>query len=232
MADNIAITPGTGATVAADDIGGVHHQRIKLSLGADGSAADALGGAGAVASGVQRVTLASDDPGVAHLATIAGAVSPGPVPTSSVSAVFDFTPSCHTGANTAGDIVAATEALSSICRANDACVTLVSLFLVDAADQKAALDVWFFDANTSIGTEDAAPDIDDTEVLTMQGRVNIEATDYYDLGGASVAQVVLDQPIVLKPASGTDDIYMAVTTTGTPTYGASSLKFRLGLYKD
>lgn len=43
MADNVAITPGTGATIAADDIGGVLHQRVKLSLGADGSAADAPG---------------------------------------------------------------------------------------------------------------------------------------------------------------------------------------------
>jgi hypothetical protein len=40
MADNVAITPGTGATVAADDIGGVLHQRVKLSIGADGSATD------------------------------------------------------------------------------------------------------------------------------------------------------------------------------------------------
>lgn len=40
MADNILVTPGTGATIAADDIGGVLHQRIKLSQGADGSATD------------------------------------------------------------------------------------------------------------------------------------------------------------------------------------------------
>jgi len=36
MADNVAITPGSGATAAADDIGGVLHQRIKLTLGSDG----------------------------------------------------------------------------------------------------------------------------------------------------------------------------------------------------
>jgi hypothetical protein len=40
---------------------------VKISLGADGAATDALGGAGAVAAGVQRVTLASDDPAVAAL---------------------------------------------------------------------------------------------------------------------------------------------------------------------
>lgn len=40
MADNIGYTPGTGATVAADDIGGVLHQRVKIGVGADGTATD------------------------------------------------------------------------------------------------------------------------------------------------------------------------------------------------
>lgn len=41
MADNVAITAGTGTTIAADDIGGALHQRIKLTWGVDGSAVDA-----------------------------------------------------------------------------------------------------------------------------------------------------------------------------------------------
>jgi hypothetical protein len=64
LADNIAITAGTGTSVAADDIGSVFYQRVKLSLGADGAAVDAIAGAGNVGTGVQRVTLAADDPGV------------------------------------------------------------------------------------------------------------------------------------------------------------------------
>ena len=40
MADNVGYTPGSGATVAADDIGGVLHQRIKIGLGEDGVAVD------------------------------------------------------------------------------------------------------------------------------------------------------------------------------------------------
>lgn len=43
MADNVGYTPGTGATIAADDIGGVLYQRMKLSLGTDGTATDAPG---------------------------------------------------------------------------------------------------------------------------------------------------------------------------------------------
>jgi hypothetical protein len=70
MADNLAITVGAGTTIATDDIGGVHHQRVKLSLGADGSAVDAVAGAGAVSTAVQRVTLASDDPAVTLLTSL------------------------------------------------------------------------------------------------------------------------------------------------------------------
>jgi len=40
MADNVGYTPGSGAIVAADDIGGVLHQRVKLGVGADGVAVD------------------------------------------------------------------------------------------------------------------------------------------------------------------------------------------------
>jgi hypothetical protein len=36
MADNIGYTPGSGATIAADDVGGALLQRIKVVLGADG----------------------------------------------------------------------------------------------------------------------------------------------------------------------------------------------------
>jgi hypothetical protein len=40
MADNVGYTPGTGATVAADDIDGVMHQRVKIGVGSDGVATD------------------------------------------------------------------------------------------------------------------------------------------------------------------------------------------------
>ena len=41
MADNIGYTPGSGALVAADEIGGVLYQRMKLAVGEDGVAVDA-----------------------------------------------------------------------------------------------------------------------------------------------------------------------------------------------
>ena len=70
MADNFDFTEGSGKSGAADDVGGVLFAKVKLDLGTDGVSAPALAGAGAVATGVQRITLASDDPAVALLGTI------------------------------------------------------------------------------------------------------------------------------------------------------------------
>lgn len=70
MVDNIEVTPGTGATVATDDVGGVQYQRVKPDFGGDGVSVAVSVGAGAVGTGVQRITLASDDPAVTDLAAI------------------------------------------------------------------------------------------------------------------------------------------------------------------
>jgi hypothetical protein len=40
MADNVAITAGSGTSIATDDIGGAHYQRVKPAFGVDGSAVD------------------------------------------------------------------------------------------------------------------------------------------------------------------------------------------------
>jgi hypothetical protein len=40
MADNTGITPGVGATIAADDVSGVLYQRMKPAFGVDGAAVD------------------------------------------------------------------------------------------------------------------------------------------------------------------------------------------------
>lgn len=40
MTDNLAVTPGSGASVAADDVGGQLYQRVKPAIGVDGVAVD------------------------------------------------------------------------------------------------------------------------------------------------------------------------------------------------
>jgi hypothetical protein len=40
LADNVDITQGAGTAIAADEVGGIKHQRVKIQVGADGSASD------------------------------------------------------------------------------------------------------------------------------------------------------------------------------------------------
>lgn len=95
MADDISVTPGSGATIAADDIGGGKlAQRVKPVLGADGTGVDAIGGAGATTTGTQRVVLANDQTWG----------------TTKVSA--NFTRPANTTVYAAGDIISATTSTS------------------------------------------------------------------------------------------------------------------------
>jgi hypothetical protein len=63
MADNVAITAGSGTTIATDDIGGVQYQRVKVALGADGAAADLAPGQALMAASVP-VAIASNQSAV------------------------------------------------------------------------------------------------------------------------------------------------------------------------
>jgi len=211
MADNVAITAGAGTSIAADDIGSVFYQRVKSVVGADGVAVDPSAGAGVVGTGVPRTTLASD----CNFGT----------PIKYVTVSFT-TP---TGALAAGDIAAATQVIAACTRADDQPAILHSVTLIDTDDQKANFRIVLFDANTSLGTEDSAPDIDDTEILTVQGMIDFVVADYIDLGGASFAHKS-GLNIVVKPATGTDDIYAAayIPATSTPTYASGVVTARLG----
>jgi len=64
MADNVDVTEGSGAVIAADEIAGIKYQRVKLALGAPGEAADLDSGQQTMDRSVP-VVLASDQPPIA-----------------------------------------------------------------------------------------------------------------------------------------------------------------------
>lgn len=116
MADNVELDAGSGgATIAADDITSVWYQRIKLVHGADGvndgdvatgnplptrmyiGTTAVTAGAGSVAGGTPRVTLASDDPAVASLAILDNAISGSEMQVDVVAAL-------PAGTNNIGDV--------------------------------------------------------------------------------------------------------------------------------
>jgi hypothetical protein len=74
MADNVGYTPGEGAQIAADDIGGVFYQRVKLTTGADGTADD-VSAASPLPVTASALPLPSGAATEATLATLAGTIA-------------------------------------------------------------------------------------------------------------------------------------------------------------
>jgi hypothetical protein len=107
---------------------------------------------------------------------------------------------------------------------------LKSITVLDKADQKVALWFVFLNASTSMGTENSAPNISDTNAENILAVVPIATTDYVDIGTSAMA--TKECSVSLKLASGTTSLFVAiVNSTGTPTYAASDLVVKFGFLR-
>lgn len=134
---------------------------------------------------------------------------------------------CATDAQDAGDVICDTQIVAACTPANDVAGVLHSACLIDTDDVGVNIKAVFFSANTSLGTEDSAPDIDDTEALTVLGIVDFAAADYVDLGGSKY-NTKTNIGLTVVPASGTDDIYMALYSPTGGTWASGVITVRLG----
>ena len=75
MADNVDVTPGSGATIATDDVSGVQYQRVKIDVGGDGAASPLVRGQQSTANSLP-VTLPSDQGELAVTGTFWQATQP------------------------------------------------------------------------------------------------------------------------------------------------------------
>lgn len=166
MADGIAITPGSGATVATDDVGGAHYQRVKLALGSDGSATDAASGEGANGSSVLRVSVATND------AVSSALADPGGTSTASITRPSDTTAysandamSNSTSAPTAGGMS------FTVARAIGRGAILTDLVVIASAGTlyQGVLDL--FDTAPTAINDNAAYTVSDAEMLTWIGEI-------------------------------------------------------------
>lgn len=102
---------------------------------------------------------------------------------------------------------------------------LVSVTLLDQADQGVAIDLIFSDGTITLGTINSAISISDADAQKVLAKVSVAAANYTDLINNQVATVG-NVDTILDPASS---LYLSgVVRSGTPTYAASSLLIRLG----
>lgn len=199
MADNVAITAGTGTSIAADDVSSVFYQKVKLDVGGDG-------------------------------ATLPVSATANAIPVKALDDVITIDATVDTNAYAEGDVAFATQEVAGFSTAADITSILQSVVVIDPDDQGIGIDLIFFNANTTLGTENSAPDLDDTEVLTVIGRVQVGAGSFYDLGANRVA-CVYGIGLPMKAGTG-GSVWMAGIARGAPTYAGGHIYIKLGVLRN
>lgn len=114
-------------------------------------------------------------------------------------------------------------------RSVDGTGTLQSVTVQDLESQNSELVILIFDADPSATTfTDAnALDVDPADLPKLIAFIKVEAADYVDFDNNSVAHIgELNKPF---KCVGTDKLYVAVMSSGTPTYVADCLSVSLGI---
>lgn len=234
---NVPMVTSDGAIVAkAGTITVVDGMQVfgTLPLGATDFTITAAGGSGNV-----ELVLHSDATGLLAAYEKAAFVSGVPVAagTNFIGAVganlreVTITFTCPAATLAAGDVIADSQILAACMKQDDANGWLVGVQILDEDDQAAAqMDMYVLSANVTLGTEDAAISITDANARNIQGVIRFAATDWYDLIASKVAYKGAGSaplPMPITPVSGSDDIYLALVTGGTPTTSASGITARL-----
>lgn len=150
MADNVNITPGTGATVATDDIGGVQHQRVKVVAGADGTAVGDL--TGRTVDGGTGAAIAVD-----------------PRPKVSRVKVSSAGLTTATTAYVAGDQLGTILEFTNAVRSSGGSAVIQSATLVDDAAIVGAVDLFLFDRSVTLAADNAAAAFSDADMQNCLG---------------------------------------------------------------
>jgi hypothetical protein len=108
---------------------------------------------------------------------------------------------------------------------------LESIIVLDRADQKAALDIFIFDADPTAATlADKTAFVFSTDDLKVIAHVSVAAADYVTVNSKAIAHET-SLGIALK-ASGTT-LWAAVVTSGTPTFAATTdVQVTFGILQD
>lgn len=143
----------------------------------------------------------------------------------------DVTFALDTNIYASGDVLAIPQIIAACMRVDNGTGVLSGFSLHDEDDQGAELDVVFLSANSSLGTINSTVSVSDENARNILGIVNVAAADWIDIGGVRVA-TKLNVNLPIKPVTGTDDIYVALITRGTPTHTASGIRGRFHFFQD
>jgi hypothetical protein len=203
VADNVAITAGSGTTIATDDVGTVHYQRVKLVDGTLDSSAAIPGDA---TSGL----WVAPRPSTRHVQVQSAGLTTA------------------TTAYTANDQLGTILTFAAAVRVSGGTGVLQSAMLLDQAAVTGAVDLYLFDRSVTLAADNAAAAFSDADMLFCLGVISFPAP----VGGTgnSVVQSVSGLGI---SCNATSLFGALVTRTAHTFFGAATnLAVRLHLLQD
>lgn len=218
MPDNVAITAGTGTSIATDLIGSDHYQRVKVAWGADGTAADASTTNPLPVTGA--FTLTGED----HIGEVGGRSGIiQPVITNTTATAY-----------AAGDVFGGKITLTNALRKVGGTGVLQSISIVDLDNVKSPFTILIYASDPVSGTytNDAAYTSNTTDAARVLGKVKVAAADYDTLGGDAFAMVPFTPFVVWGNA--TANLYaVIIIPSGSPTFPTTqAVKFTFGFLQD
>jgi len=137
-------------------------------------------------------------------------------------------PTLDTGAYADGDVMAITAEIAEACIGNGYS-TLESVKVVDNDDKASDFSILILNANTSIGTLQAAYNGADTVTDDIIDIVKVASADYVDMINAQVAFLSAAQGdsgmgVVLQPADKGSSLYYALISRDSDTFSAAGLE--------
>ena len=146
------------------------------------------------------------------------------------TAVIPLTLSLEAAAYDLNDVLSATQELADAVRVAGGSGILQSIQVIDQDDQGQAIDIFIFNADATLGVENAAISISDADAAKIIGIVRVVANDYVDcINSMNASMNGLNIPV--EAAAGTS-LYVATATRGTPTHTAAGIVLNLGILQD
>lgn len=205
MADNVAITAGTGTTVASDELTinatAAQVQRIKVVAGKDGT----------------------------YTGDVAGRNVDGD---SNASALYvdvrsklvrvSVTPTISTSAYTSGDCLGGLQTVTGAVRASGGSAQVLSVNIIDKTQaQRAAMDLLFFDRSVTVAGDNAPVTMSDADMENCLGVVPIVG---YNTAwpGTPLNSISSNVGVNLPVVCNGSDLFVQAVVRATPTYVATS----------
>lgn len=251
MADNVSVTEGSGVVVAADEIAGVKHQRVKTQWGGDGTANDVNTAAGkalpvqgeatedaastgnpVLIGGRYDATDRSLDDG--DVGTIAVTEEGHVIVSAARVFAFENTPTVTAGAYSASDCLGGIIEIANAARRSGGGGVISQIVMAiedNDADGWSASDVDVIIFKSLPGgtyTDNLALAVSDADAFEIEAVVTLD--EKFDLGDVTLLQA---KNISLPYVCDSTSLWMLAVNRGGKTPEATdAIQFRLKLIRD